>query len=192
MKEKIEKNRLGVLESPQVGPARPADVKNFIRMIPDFPKKGIQFRDITPLLSDGKIFRKCIRYFKKMSGRRIDCVISIESRGFILGSALACELGVGFVPIRKQGKLPSKTYQTSYQLEYGQAVMEIHADGLKRGSRVLIVDDVLATGGTAKAAVDLARKFDAKIEGIYFLIELEALRGRQKLEGYPVNSLVRY
>ena len=169
-----------------------AGVRRSIRSIPDFPKKGVLFRDITPLLSNGKQFRDCIRYFKKLSKPGVDCVISIESRGFILGSALACELGVGFVPIRKQGKLPHKTFRASYDLEYGQAVMEVHSDGLKRGARVVIVDDVLATGGTARAAVELMKKFDAKIAGIYFLIELEALKGRMKLKGLPVHSLVSY
>ena len=169
-----------------------AYITHSIRAIPDFPKKGILFRDITPLLSDGKKFRACIRHFKKLSGSGIDCVISIESRGFIFGSALACELGVGFVPIRKQGKLPHRTYQASYNLEYGKAVMEIHSDAVKRGARVVIVDDVLATGGTAKAAVDLVRKFNAKIAGVYFLIELLALEGRARLKGMPVHSLVTY
>lgn len=169
-----------------------ADITRSIRAIPDFPKKGILFRDITPLLSDGKKFRACVRYFKKLSGSRIDYVISIESRGFIFGSALACELGVGFVPIRKQGKLPHKTFQAAYKLEYGQAVMEVHSDALKRGARVVIVDDVLATGGTAKAAVDLAKKLNAKIAGVYFLIELAALKGRDRLKGLPVHSLVTY
>lgn len=168
------------------------NITRSIRTVPDFPKKGILFRDITPLLSDGKKFRECVRHFKKLAGPRIDYVISIESRGFIFGSALACELGVGFVPIRKQGKLPHKTFQTSYALEYGQAVMEVHSDAFKRGACVVIVDDVLATGGTAKAAVDLVRKFNAKIAGVYFLIELEVLKGRNRLKNLPVHSLVTY
>ncbi len=172
--------------------AKLAGVRSAIRDIPDFPKKGILFRDITPLLSDGKKFRECIRHFKKLAGRGIDCVVSIESRGFILGSALACELGVGFVPIRKQGRLPHRTFSASYALEYGEGVVEVHVDGLKKGARIVIVDDVLATGGTAKAAVDLAKKFSAKIKGVYFLIELKALHGRQKLKGCPVHSLVSY
>ncbi len=167
-------------------------ISKSIREIPDFPKKGILFRDITPLLSDGKKFRACVKHFKKLSKSRIDYVISIESRGFIFGSALACELGVGFVPIRKAGKLPHKTFQASYELEYGSAVMEVHADGFTRGSRVVIVDDVLATGGTARAAVELVRKLDAKIAGIYFLIELTALKGREKLKDLPVHALVSY
>jgi adenine phosphoribosyltransferase len=174
------------------GPAGLAGLREHIRAISDFPKKGVLFRDITPLLAHGKSFRNCIQRFKRLLAGPIDCVISIESRGFILGSALACELGVGFVPIRKQGKLPSKTHRASYKLEYGRAVMEVHTDALKRGARVIIVDDVLATGGTAKAALDLAKKFDAKIVGILFLIELAALGGRKKLKGYPVHSLVSY
>ena len=174
---------------------KPRELKQItdsIRAIPDFPKKGIIFRDITPLLSDGKKFRACVRHFKKLTKKSVDYVISIESRGFILGSALACELGVGFVPIRKQGKLPHTTFSASYDLEYGEAVMEVHTDCFKRGASIVIVDDVLATGGTAKAAVDLAKKVGAKISGIYFLIELTALDGRSKLKGLPVHSLVKY
>lgn len=173
-------------------PARLAAVRRSIRSVADFPKKGIVFRDITPLLSDGGQFRDCVRHFKQLAKGRVDRVISIESRGFILGSALACELGVGFVPIRKQGKLPHRTFQAAYDLEYGTAVMEVHCDGIARGARVVIVDDVLATGGTAKAAVDLVRKCGARITGVYFLIELEALGGRRKLKGLPVHSLIKF
>jgi adenine phosphoribosyltransferase len=168
------------------------ELKQAIRTIPDFPKKGILFRDITPLLLDGPLFRRCIRHFKKIARGKADYVISIESRGFILGSALACELGIGFVPIRKKGKLPHTTFQTAYDLEYGQAVVEIHTDSLKKGSRVIIVDDVLATGGTVKAAVALVRKFSVKLTGAYFLIELDALAGRKKLKGIPIHSLIHY
>lgn len=170
----------------------PAPIRAAIRSIPDFPKKGILFRDITPLLADGTRFRDCIRRFEKLLKGKIDCVVSIESRGFILGSALASRLGVGFVPIRKQGKLPHKTHRCSYELEYGRAVMEVHADGLKRGSRIVIVDDVLATGGTARAAVELAHKCGARIAGLFFLIELTSLDGRAKLKGHPVSALVSY
>ena len=169
----------------------PAELRALIRSIPDFPKKGVLFRDITPLLADGKKFRECVRHFKKLA-KSVDYVISIESRGFILGSALACELGVGFVPIRKQGKLPHKTHRCAYRLEYGEAVMEVHVDGLRPGARVVIVDDVLATGGTAKAAVELAEKCGARISGIFFLIELPALGGRSQLKGHPVHALVSY
>lgn len=167
-------------------------IKESIRMIPDFPIKGIQFRDITPLLLDKDKFRSCIDHLAKIAGPDVDYVISIESRGFILGSALAYALGVGFVPIRKAGKLPHKTHSVSYDLEYGTATVEIHADALKDGARVIIVDDVLATGGTAEAATRLVSKFHGTIAGIYFLIELEALKGRDRLGNFPVRSLVTY
>lgn len=167
-------------------------VKNIIRSIPDFPKKGILFRDITPLLMDANAFKSCIDYFAKLPDGKIDYVISIESRGFILGSALSYALGAGFVPIRKAGKLPHKTFQSSYDLEYGSASVEIHVDAIHRGSRVILVDDVLATGGTMKAATDLVAKFGATIAGIYFLIELESLQGRKKLSGFPIHSLIHY
>ena len=166
--------------------------KKSIRTIPDFPKKGVLFRDITPLLLDKKQFQTCIDHFKKLTKEKIDYVISIESRGFILGSALAYALGVGFVPIRKEGKLPHIKYQTAYDLEYGRAVVEIHADSLKPNSRVIIVDDVLATGGTVKAATELVEKLGAFIRGIYFLIELRDLNGRKKISRYPVHSLIQY
>ncbi len=172
-----------------------AEIKNLseaIRTIPDFPKKGILFRDITPLLLDKKKFRKCIDHLAKSCTQKVDYVISIESRGFILGSALAYALGAGFVPIRKEGKLPYEKFQTSYQLEYGQAVIEIHADAIKKGAKVLIVDDVLATGGTVLAAIELVQKFGAKIEGILFLIELLALKGRDRLKEHCVTSLITY
>ena len=169
-----------------------AEVKQKIRSIPDFPKKGILFRDITPLLVDEKKFRLCIDHFAALTRERIDCVISIESRGFILGSALAYALNAGFVPIRKEGKLPHATLRSSYKLEYGRAVVEIHTDAVARGARVVLIDDVLATGGTMKAAVGLAEKLGAKILGVYFLIELKTLGGRNRLEGLPVHSLVSY
>jgi adenine phosphoribosyltransferase len=169
-----------------------SDFKDSIRSIPDFPKKGILFRDITPLLLHKAQFKKCIKRFVALSPKKVDYVISIESRGFIFGSALAYALGAGFVPIRKEGKLPYRKFQVAYDLEYGKAVVEIHADALKKNSRVIIVDDVLATGGTVKAAIHLVKKFGAKISGIYFLIELESLKGRRKLRGYPIHSLVTY
>ncbi len=167
-------------------------IKESIRAIPDFPKKGILFRDITPLLLDGEKFKYCIDQFTKAAKGKVDYVISIESRGFIFGSALSYALGAGFVPIRKEGKLPYEKFQMSYELEYGRAVLEIHTDAIKKGSRVIIVDDVLATGGTVGAAVELLRKFDVKIAGIYFLIELLALKGREKLDGFPIYPLITY
>lgn len=168
------------------------DIKQCIRTIPDFPKKGILFRDITPLLIDSEKFKRCIDYFVSLTPDKVDYVISIESRGFILGSALAYALGAGFVPIRKEGKLPHLKFQTSYDLEYGSAVVEIHADAIPKGSSVVLMDDVLATGGTMKAALDLVSRFGAKVLGVYFLIELMGLRGNEKLKGHPVHSLIGY
>lgn len=167
-------------------------LKDQIRTIPDFPKKGILFRDITPLLLDKKQFGFCIDSFVKQTTEKIDYVISIESRGFIFGSALAYALGVGFVPIRKEGKLPYQKFQMAYDLEYGKAVLEIHADAIKHGSKVVIIDDVLATGGTVEAATQLVKRFGVKICGIYFLIELPDLGGRQRLSQYPLHSLITY
>lgn len=167
-------------------------LKKTIRSVPDFPKKGILFRDITPLLMDKKKFNYCINHFAKRISKKVDYVISIESRGFIFGSALAYTLKAGFVPIRKEGKLPYKTVGASYALEYGTATIEMHADALKRGAKVIIVDDVLATGGTMKAALDLVQKFHCEVEGVYFLIELSSLKGREKLQDYPVFSILSY
>ena len=168
------------------------NIKKTIRDVPHFPKQGILFRDITPLLLAKKKFKYCIDWFAARTAAKVDYVVSIESRGFILGSALAYALGVGFVPIRKGGKLPYKKFQTAYQLEYGEAVVEIHADAMKKGSKAVIVDDVLATGGTVKAATDLVEKLGVKISGLYFLIELKELQGREKLSGYPIHSLITY
>jgi len=169
------------------------DLKKFIRDIPDFPKAGILFRDITPLLKDPAVFRRAI---KDMAGdfkdKKIDVVVAVESRGFIFGSALAYELGVGFVPVRKPGKLPYSTIAATYDLEYGQDSLHMHADALKKGERVLIVDDLLATGGTAQATARLVEQLGAKIAGIVFLIELSALKGRAKLEKYLVKTCLKY
>jgi adenine phosphoribosyltransferase len=167
-------------------------IEKSIRSISDFPKKGILFRDITPLLLDKAKFKYCIDRFVEITRGPVDYVISIESRGFIFGSALAYALGAGFVPIRKEGKLPYEKFQMSYELEYGKAVLEIHADAIKKGSSVVIIDDVLATGGTVGAAVKLLQRFDAKIAGVYFLIELSDLKGRQRLKEYYVHSLITY
>ena len=168
------------------------ELKQAIRTIPDFPKKGILFRDITPLLTDKDKFKYCIDSFVSSIKEEIDIVISIESRGFILGSALAYALGAGFVPIRKEGKLPFHTFSTSYDLEYGKAEIEIHQDALKRGAKVILIDDVLATGGTVEAAIHLAEKLGGDIRGIYFLIELLDLKGRKRLKDYPIHSLISY
>lgn len=169
-----------------------ARIRSSVRSIPDFPKKGILFRDITPLLADAALFGAVVDRFKAWSRGRVDAVVSIESRGFILGAALAYALGAGFVPVRKAGKLPHRTHRSSYELEYGTATVEIHVDALRPGARVIVLDDVLATGGTARAAVELVQKFEGRIAGVFFLIELDALRGRKKLAGYPVRSLLHY
>ncbi len=167
-------------------------IRDSIRTIPDFPNKGILFRDITPLLSHGERFADCIRHFQSLVPGPVDCVVSIESRGFILGSALAYALGAGFVPIRKQGKLPHKIHSASYELEYGSATIEVHTDALHPGARVILIDDVLATGGTMLAATQLLRQLGAEISALYFLIELPDLKGRAKLGGFDVHSLVKF
>jgi len=168
-------------------------LENYIRNIPDFPKKGIQFKDITTLLSDRKAFKATINSLAKMlKDKEIDYVVAAEARGFILGGALSYKLGCGFVPVRKPGKLPYKTHSHSYSLEYGKNELHIHEDALPKGSKVLIVDDLLATGGTAEALVNLVKKFEADIVGIAFLIELTELNGKDKFKEYPVYSLIKY
>ena len=169
------------------------DLKSKIRTIPDFPKKGIMFKDITPLLRDGKAFSQAIKeILKHFQNKRIDAVASAESRGFIFGAAIAYELNVGFVPLRKPGKLPHKTLKQEFITEYSTDAFEIHADAIRKGENVLLVDDLLATGGTAKAAVDLIEKLGGKVVGVAFLIELSFLGGREKLKGYDVLSLIEY
>jgi len=170
-----------------------SDLKKLIRDVPDFPKPGILFRDITPLLKEPSAFRLAVdRIVERYRGEEIDQILGIESRGFILGSAVAYQLGAGLVPVRKPGKLPAATLRMNYMLEYGQDALEMHADALKIGQRVLVVDDLLATGGTANATVALARQAEAKVVGCAFLVELEALRGREKLPDLPIFSLVTY
>ena len=169
------------------------DLKELIRDVPDFPKAGIIFRDITTLLRDAGAFRMAVdRIVDRYRGQRIDQLLVIESRGFILGSAAAYALGTGLIPVRKPGKLPAATLRASYQLEYGEDSLEMHADALRKGERVLIVDDLLATGGTAAATVSLARRAGAEVVGSAFLIELKALGGRGQLPGLPVFSLITY
>ncbi len=164
-----------------------------IRSIPDFPKKGIVFRDITTLLKDAEALCDAVNILsKRYKSSKIDKVVCIESRGFILGSALAVSLGAGFVPIRKKGKLPAEVMREEYALEYGTDVIEIHKDALKPGERILLHDDLLATGGTMCAAVRLVEKLQANIVGISFLIELSFLQGRKNLEKYDIYSLVQY
>ena len=173
--------------------ATAADIERAIRTVPDFPKPGIQFKDITPVLADATLFSSSIDLlidgFKPGS---VDAVVGIDARGFIFAAAAAQKLGAGFVPVRKKGKLPYRTHEQQYDLEYGTATIAIHIDALKPGSRVLLIDDLLATGGTAAAAATLVGKLGATILEISFLIELKFLKGRDRLKGYPVRSLVVY
>jgi adenine phosphoribosyltransferase len=168
------------------------DLKSKIRRIPEF--KGVVFWDITPLLKDKHAFKECIKQMaERCRGKRVDIVVSSEARGFILGGALAYELGAGFVPIRKRGKLPSKTVNLTYQKEYESDTIEIHEDSIEPGQRVLLIDDLLATGGTIKANVELVEKLGGKIVTIGFLIELQYLHGRKALGGkYEVFSIINY
>lgn len=169
------------------------DLKSVIREIPNFPKEGILFYDITTVLKDKHLFGRVIERLAKLyEDEEIDKVVAIESRGFILGAALAYRLKAGFVPVRKRGKLPSDVYETEYNLEYGSSALAVHRDAISTGERVLIVDDLLATGGTIAATVNLVKQFDGVIIGVAFLIELTALRGRHRLDGHQVVSLVAY
>ena len=164
-----------------------------IRDVPDFPKPGIVFKDITTLLQDGVLFRRSIDLLvKACADRPVDKILAIESRGFLFGGAMAHQLGVGFVPIRKPGRLPWKTVEVSYELEYGTDTMEMHEDALTAGDRVLIVDDVIATGGTARAAGELTERLGATVSAFVFLVELTFLAGREKLAGHDIVSLIRY
>ena len=169
------------------------DLKSIIRTIPDFPKPGINFYDITPLLKDGRALAYTIDTMADhFSNMNIDVVVSMEARGFLFGPAIAYKLGAGFAPVRKLGKLPWDTHQEEYALEYGTDTIEIHRDAVLPGERVLIIDDVLATGGTAKAVANLIRKMNGKIIGAAFVIELLALKGRNKLKDVPVYPLLQY
>jgi len=168
-------------------------LKDYIMNIPDFPKQGILFRDITTLLKNKLAFKLAVESLAaKYKGKKVDIVVAVEARGFILGGVLAHELGAGFVPVRKRGKLPWKTNSATYELEYGTDTLEMHHDAIKAGDRVLIVDDLLATGGTVKAVTDLVKQLEGEIIGIAFLIELTALKGKEKLKDYPVFSLIKY
>ena len=169
------------------------NLKRLIRDIPDFPQKGIIFRDITTLWQKGPHFKQVVdEIAQHYTNKNVSLVVGIEARGFIMGAAIAYRLGAGFIPIRKKGKLPYKTVQVSYDLEYGTDTVEMHKDALKLGENVLIVDDLLATGGTACASVELVKKLKGKIVGIAFLVELTPLKGREKLKGYEVFSLIKY
>jgi adenine phosphoribosyltransferase len=173
--------------------ASAAEIRAAIRNIPDFPRAGVQFKDITPLLADARLFAGCIDLLTEgFPPGSIDTVVGIDARGFIFAAAAAVKLKAGFVPVRKKGKLPYSTYEQDYELEYGTNTIAIHTDALHKGSRVLLVDDLLATGGTAAAAAELVNKVGAKIEAVRFLIELSFLNGRDKLKGFKVESLVVY
>jgi adenine phosphoribosyltransferase len=164
-----------------------------VRDVSDFPKKGIVFKDITPILSDPALFRASIDLFlERCRGKSIDKVVGIDARGFLFGSTVAYELGVGFVPIRKRGKLPYRTEIAKYSLEYGEAEMEMHIDGIRAGERVVLLDDLLATGGTSAAAAVLIRKAGGHLLEAQFLIELQFLHGRNLLEPTPVTSFLKY
>ena len=164
-----------------------------IRDVPDFPKKGVIFKDITPILSDPGMFHASIDLFLERSrGKKIDKIVGIDARGFLFGSTVAYELGIGFVPIRKRGKLPYKTEIAKYSLEYGEAEMEMHIDAMMAGERVVLVDDLLATGGTSAAAAALISKVGGQLLEAQFLIELEFLHGRKKLQPTPVVSFLKY
>jgi adenine phosphoribosyltransferase len=171
----------------------PAQIENAIRNVPDFPKPGIQFKDITPVLADAKLFAGAIELLtKNFKPGSVDAVVGIDARGFIFAAAAATKLHAGFVPVRKKGKLPYSTIEQDYALEYGHATVAMHTDALKPGARVLLIDDLLATGGTAAAAIALVQKLGGKILEACFLIELKFLNGREKLGKIPVRSLVSY
>lgn len=169
------------------------NLEKFIRDVPDFPKQGIIFKDITPLLNDGKAYRKVIKeLIKKFKEKKIDVIVGAESRGFIFSAPIANKLEVGLVPARKPGKLPYKTIREEFDLEYGKDAFEMHIDAIKEGQNVLIIDDLLATGGTASALIRLVERLKGKVVGLAFLIELSALKGREKLKGYDVETLIKY
>jgi adenine phosphoribosyltransferase len=168
-------------------------IKNAIRDVPDFPKKGIVFKDITTLLKNNTLFSLSIDLLHELvKEQKYDVIAAIESRGFIFGAALAIKMNLGFVPIRKPGKLPAEIYSAEYSLEYGTDMIEIHADAIEKGSRVLLIDDLLATGGTAAASCKLIEKSGAQTAAILFLVELEFLKGRDLLQNYNIYSLVSY
>lgn len=168
-------------------------LKKIIRDIPDFPKKGIIFKDITPLIGDPSAFKTVINILaKRYKTKKIDKILCVESRGFIFASALAYKLGIGIVPVRKPGKLPYKTIKETYALEYGTDTLEIHEDAFKKGAKVLIIDDLLATGGTVKACTNLVQKLGGKVAGIGFVIELGFLHGRDKLKDFDIFSIIEF
>jgi len=170
-----------------------AYLQKYIREIPDWPTKGVLFRDITPLLADAAAFKAAIEAMvAPFAGRQIEYVAGVDARGFIFGAAIAQKLGVGLVPVRKKGKLPFKTKSMTYELEYGTASLEIHTDAFHKGAKVLLVDDLLATGGTVSAAATLIEKIGGEVVGITFLIELGFLHGRDKLPSYDIKTVITY
>ena len=190
-------NPIDVLQHPASVAPMTSDVieklRASVRDVSDFPKRGIVFKDITPILSDPALFRASIDLFlERCRGRKIDKIVGIDARGFLFGSAVAYELGVGFVPIRKRGKLPFQTEIASYSLEYGEAEMEMHIDAISAGEQIVLVDDLLATGGTSAAAAVLIRKAGGQLLEAQFLIELEFLQGRKQLAPTPVTSFLKY
>lgn len=169
------------------------DLERYIRTIEDFPKEGISFKDVTTLLKEGDAFKYAVKSIAdKLRDLNVDIIVGPEARGFIFGAPAAYELGIGFVPIRKPGKLPSDTARYEYQLEYGMDALEIHKDSIKKGMRVAVVDDLLATGGTVKSAIRLVEQLGGEIVHIAFLIELEFLKGRENLRDYDVSSMIKY
>lgn len=175
-----------------MSPNAAVNLRDYIRDIPDFPKPGIVFKDISPLLADGHAFASSISELACLMPQDIDAIVGIESRGFIFGAALAQQTGTGFVPVRKPGKLPGEVHSIEYELEYGFDALEIHRDALSEGHKIVIVDDLLATGGTARATVDLVRQLGAEVSACLFTIELEFLHGRDLLNDVPVHSLITY
>ena len=169
------------------------ELKKVIMDVPDFPKKGIIFKDLTPIFTDEKLFKKLIKGIaKRYKGKEIDKILCVEARGFLFGAPLACEMGVALVPVRKPGKLPRMTYKVEYDLEYGKDALEIHRDAIKKGDNVLIVDDLLATGGTVGAVTKLVEKCGGKVFELAFVVELDFLKGREKLKGHKIFSVVHY
>lgn len=184
-------------DEPLASPAMVSDsiekLRAAVRDVPDFPKAGIVFKDITPILGNGKLFRTAIEAFlEQCRGKQIDKIVGIDARGFLFGSAVAYDLGVGFVPLRKKGRLPYKTESAKYSLEYGEAEMELHVDAIERGEKIVLIDDLLATGGTSASAATLIQKVGGILLEAQFLIELEFLQGRKKLESTPVVSFLKY
>lgn len=181
------------LASPRMTVGPVDDLRGSVRDVPDFPKVGIIFKDITPILCDGALFRQAIDLFlERCRKMQIDKVVCIDARGFLFGSAVAYDLGVGLIPIRKKGKLPYKTESAAYTLEYGEAEMEMHIDSIEKGQRIVLIDDLLATGGTSASAATLIRKVGGELIEAQFLIELDFLHGRQKLDPTPVVSFLHY